>query len=467
MFQHRELGLNQAYQIVSTVIITVLYWLWFTALNSLFPSFSLAGISDYFQYFLAIILGFQISFLGKKDQDIFSVNSGILESHRVVSPHILFATAITCLFLVLSKDDRISRLFLFTFIPLAYVALIIFSRYFAFPILHWLQRHQRQSLVLVGKTSEIGKVDSLLSKAKFFGMETLGIVTEEPAESLPLEIKKLGDPSDLGAVLDRVSVRNLLILGSPRDRRVLGEWLRLAEKHGCRVSMVNDLDIFLQRRLSYFRCDDVDLIELREEPLQNAVNRVVKRFFDILVSLPVVCLVLPILMLAVWILQRIQAPGELLFRQLRSGIDNQPFTILKFRTMYADQCDSTAQATTTDGRIFPAGRILRRFSLDEFPQFFNVLIGQMSIVGPRPHILQHDEVFAKVMSNYAIRGFVKPGLSGLAQIRGFRGEAITEEDIIRRVDCDIEYIETWSIVLDVRIVWQTFLQMIRPPKTAY
>jgi len=180
-----------------------------------------------------------------------------------------------------------------------------------------------------------------------------------------------------------------------------------------------------------------------------------------------VCFVLPVLMLVVWLIQFRQAPGPLFFRQKRSGIDNAPFTILKFRTMYADRCGSSAQVTADDERIYPAGRVLRRYSLDEFPQFLNVLFGHMSVVGPRPHMRQHDAVFAEAMTSYRIRSFVKPGLSGLAQIRGFRGEAISPEDIVQRVECDIEYIETWSLALDVRIIYLTIIQMIRPPKSAY
>jgi lipopolysaccharide/colanic/teichoic acid biosynthesis glycosyltransferase len=135
--------------------------------------------------------------------------------------------------------------------------------------------------------------------------------------------------------------------------------------------------------------------------------------------------------------------------------------------MYADRCDSPAQVTANDGRIFPAGRWLRKFSLDEFPQFLNVLSGQMSVVGPRPHMPEHDAIFEETMSSYRIRSFVKPGLSGLAQIRGLRGEAISKDHIIQRVECDIEYIETWSLPLDIRVVWRTVIAILRPPKSAY
>ncbi len=467
MFQHRELGLIQAYQIGATIVLSILFWVYYLIMNYVVPGVVLAGVGDYFEYYLAITLAFQISFLLSKQNDILSVSSGVLESHRLIWPHILAALAITCMFLILTKDSAISRLFLFTVIPLIYFVLLIFTRFFALDILRFMLRHQKQKLLLVGQPSELKNVESLLAKAELFGFETVGMISEAPQEAMPKGITRLGGPDDMEAVLNEQKAGNIFILGSPRDRRMLGGWMRLAEAHGCRVSLVNDLDIFLQRRLSYFRCDNIDLIELRDEPLQNLVNRAIKRMFDIALSLPVVCLGLPPLMLFVWLLQRLQAPGPLFFRQDRSGLDNQSFGILKFRTMYADQCDSSKQVTVSDARVFPGGRFLRRFSLDEFPQFFNVLLGQMSMVGPRPHMTQHDKIFADVMATYPLRGFVKPGITGLAQIRGFRGETATREDVIRRVECDIEYVESWSFFLDLRIVWQTAIQVVKPPKSAY
>jgi len=466
MFHHQEIGINQAYHVVSTLLLSVLYWFWFVFLQFIVPGYELTGVANYFEYFLAIILGFQVSFLTQRNQNIFSVNRGILESHRFVRPHIFIAAAITSLFLVLTKDEAISRVFLFSYIPLAYVVMVLFTRYAAFPILKSMQKNNRQKLLLVGMPADLLKVESLLEKARFFGMDPVGMVTEAPEEELPPDLPKLGDPQEVLQVIGRTDIKNIFILSSPRDRRVLGEWMRSAERRGCRVSMVNDLDVFLQRRLTYFRCDDLDLIELREEPLESLVNRILKRAFDLTLGLPVAILIMPPLMLLVWIIQRWQSPGPLFFRQVRSGINNEPFAILKFRTMHDAKFDSAKQATKDDPRVFPAARWLRRFSLDEFPQFFNVLTGKMSMVGPRPHMVEHDELFSQIMSNYAIRGFVKPGVSGLAQIRGFRGETATAEDVARRVESDIEYIENWSIVLDVRIVWQTLRQMIRPPDGA-
>jgi lipopolysaccharide/colanic/teichoic acid biosynthesis glycosyltransferase len=157
----------------------------------------------------------------------------------------------------------------------------------------------------------------------------------------------------------------------------------------------------------------------------------------------------------------------LFFRQWRSGLQNRPFQILKFRTMHCENDDPTRQAGKNDARVYAFGRFLRRTSLDEFPQFINVLMGDMSLVGPRPHMVEHNEKFEKILQSYNVRSLVKPGITGLAQIRGYRGEARTDDDIRSRVECDIEYIERYSLFLDIYILLRTGLQVLLPPKSAY
>lgn len=459
--------MTQAYELLVTALLGASYWVYFLFLEYAVPGFSLLWTPSYVGYFLIIVLAFHTSMLRSKNQDVFALSSGLIESHRFTWPHMVFTTAVTCVFMAASRDASFSRFFLFTFLPGAYFVLLLFNRYCSQAVLVPLAKHRPQTMLLIGDAWQIPKVEPLLEKARIFNIAVIGILTNSPESGLPAGIRKLGTPDDLEKLLVREQFGSIFILGSPADRRILGIWMKLAEANGCRLTLVNDLDSFLQRRVTYFQCDGIDLIELRDEPLLNTVNRFLKRSFDIVVSLPVVLIVLPPLMVAVWILQRLQAPGPLFFKQRRSGLDNQPFGILKFRTMYTDRCDSSEQATKNDNRIYPAGRVLRKFSLDEFPQFLNVLLGHMSIAGPRPHMPEHDEIFGQVMGSYAIRGFVKPGLTGLAQIRGFRGEAVTTEDIVRRVECDIEYIESWSLELDLRIMWQTVIHVIRPPKTAY
>ena len=439
----------------------------FFAPEPISPTSLQTGFSNYLEYYIAIVLGYQLSFAGSKHDDIISVTSGFYENHRLVWPHILFTTAITCIFLVLTRDISISRLFLFTYLPILYFLLVIFGSRFHIGFPKSFLWNGNQKLLLIGEPEQLIQTLSLLKKSNVLGFKVAGILTDASDEEILPGFEKLGGTSDLEQVLENGDIGNVLILGSPRERRVLRGWMIIAEKHGCRLSMVNDLNIFLQRRLSYFRFDELDMIELREEPLQNVINRLKKRTLDIVISLPVVCLTLPILIPIVWLFQRKEAPGPLFFRQERSFDYRHRFTILKFRTMYVGNSNSSEQAKVDDDRIFPAGRWMRRFSIDEFPQFVNVLLGQMSLVGPRPHMPQHDKLFAEMMSNYHIRSFIKPGITGLAQIRGFRGQVIRSDDIVHRVESDIEYIETWSFSLDIRILWRTLVQCIRPPKSAY
>ena len=230
--------------------------------------------------------------------------------------------------------------------------------------------------------------------------------------------------------------------------------------------MVSDLDEHFRHSVTFIDDGGVQLIGLREEPLEDPVNRFLKRALDIAVSLPVVLFLLPVVTLVVWLLQRAQSPGPIFHMQSRAGLQNRPFRIYKFRTMHPNHGQEARQAARDDDRIYPSGRWLRKLSVDELPQFLNVLHGEMSVVGPRPHLTDHNAAFARAMNNYHVRAMVKPGISGLAQISGYRGETRTDEDIIKRVSADIDYLENWSLSLDFKIILKTFRQVFFPPINA-
>jgi putative colanic acid biosynthesis UDP-glucose lipid carrier transferase len=241
----------------------------------------------------------------------------------------------------------------------------------------------------------------------------------------------------------------------------------VVEKLGVRLSILNNLEEMLAHPVVHTEDDGLRFITLREEPLENPLNRILKRILDLVVAAPMVVLLLPPVSVLVWLGHRFQSPGPLFYRQTRAGIQNRKFEIIKFRTMFENQGDATRQASVHDARIFRMGRWLRRFSVDELPQFINVLRGDMSVTGPRPHLVEHNKQFALHLSNYHIRAFVKPGITGLAQVRGFRGEARTEADIAHRVASDISYLENWELALDLSIMARTLWQVIHPPRSAY
>jgi putative colanic acid biosynthesis UDP-glucose lipid carrier transferase len=181
----------------------------------------------------------------------------------------------------------------------------------------------------------------------------------------------------------------------------------------------------------------------------------------------VVLFILPPLSLAVWAIHRWQSPGRLFYTQSRAGRSGEPFRIWKYRTMHESNGDERVQARRDDDRIFPLGRLLRRTSLDEMPQFINVLLGDMSVVGPRPHLDAHEEVFAKSAEVYRMRFFVKPGITGLAQSRGYRGEAGNVAEVQERIRLDLIYIRSWSVWLDIVIIVRTLGAVMMPPRSAY
>jgi len=239
-------------------------------------------------------------------------------------------------------------------------------------------------------------------------------------------------------------------------------------RRGARVHLYSDFSSLFHEPVRVETDSDMIFLTFFDEPLQNPLNQFLKRVLDIMVALPMVLFVLPPLALLIWLAQQIQSPGPLLFQQTRYGINRRPFTILKFRTMNLQkESDEAKQATRHDSRVFAFGKFLRKTSLDEFPQFLNVLRGEMSVVGPRPHLTIHDDEFEQYFERYRSRHYVKPGITGLAQVSGYRGEVREEAAIIGRVERDIRYIVTWTLGLDVYIILKTSWQVFSPPKSAF
>ena len=206
---------------------------------------------------------------------------------------------------------------------------------------------------------------------------------------------------------------------------------------------------------------------LREMPLSNDFNTILKRTFDIAFSLFIIIFLLSWITPIIGLIIKIESRGPVFFKQTRNGIKFREFTCYKFRSMIENNDADIQQATKNDKRVTKIGKILRKTSLDELPQFFNVLIGNMSVVGPRPHMIKENERYSKSVDKFMVRHFVKPGITGLAQVKGFRGEIETDEDIINRVKYDIYYLENWSLILDLNIVFLTTINFLTGQKKAY
>lgn len=373
----------------------------------------------------------------------------------------------------------------------AFFLILLIKRLFE----RWFIRLYRQagrntrSVTLVGSDPELVGIYRKLKYDETLGYRILGYYGEEELTKLISEVEeeegrykrkesrwKKDQLERLGSFEDFVSKIN------QPDELVLGDELylcvsRLEKKTIRRISKLCDHNVIrfyyvpvsvesiglnLKREL----IDDMEVYTTYENPLQNSVNRAVKRLFDIVLSM--VFLIPTALMFPfIWLMIKIQSPGPIFFKQARTGIDGKTFMMLKFRSMHVNKDADRLQATKNDPRKYPFGNFMRKSNIDELPQFLNVLKGDMSIVGPRPHMLAHTEQYSELIDKYMVRHFVKPGLTGWAQVTGFRGETKELWQMEGRVKRDIWYIEHWSIWLDIRIIWMTAKTIFIHDKNAY
>jgi exopolysaccharide biosynthesis polyprenyl glycosylphosphotransferase len=392
-----------------------------------------------------------------------------VELHRLAFVQTAFAAGALLAYLAVAKDQFIPRTLLVAYIPTLYGVLLLAKM--------WLPRRLARGMfgamraertLLVGPPAKVSSLKHWLATKELLGFRTMGLLTDDlPATAEVNGVRCLGGLSDLETVVRSEGITQIIVLELPRAQARHREFVAVAERLGVRFMIMSNLEEMLDHPVVMVEDDGFRFITLREEPLENPLNRILKRMLDLAVAVPVVVVVLPPLAMVVWILHRLQSRGPLFFTQTRAGLQNRNFQIFKFRTMHMRNDDETRQATRDDCRIFPAGRWLRRLSIDELPQFVNVLRGEMSVTGPRPHLVEHNALFAEQMANYHIRTLVKPGITGLAQVRGFRGEARTSTEIAQRLASDISYLENWRLVLDVSIIARTAWQMVQPPRTAY
>ena len=233
------------------------------------------------------------------------------------------------------------------------------------------------------------------------------------------------------------------------------------------LKFIPDNKEIYSKKLRYEYYDYIPILTLRTIPLEDYVNTIIKRGFDILFSSIVIVFILSWLTPIIALLIKLESKGTVFFKQSRNGFNYKEFDCYKFRSMTPNKDAHLYQATRDDQRVTQVGKFIRKTSIDELPQFFNVLFGDMSVVGPRPHMVSHTTMYAKKIDKFMVRHFVKPGITGLAQISGFRGEVETDKDIIGRVKYDIFYIENWSLLLDIKIIFQTFMNAVKGDDKAY
>ena len=325
-----------------------------------------------------------------------------------------------------------------------------------------------RTVTFIGNNKELSRVYNELMNDPTKGYRMLGYYANSRYEyaRIPwlgtlrelLEKAEKGQAPELGD--------ELYVSLSRKDKATIRRLSQLCDSQVTRFFYVpvsvETLGLNLQREY----LSDVELFTTHESPLESVVNRALKRAFDIFIALVALALT-GLLMPIIYIVIKLQSPGPIFFKQLRTGMDGKEFYCYKFRSMHVNNDADKLQATKDDPRKFPFGNLMRKTNLDEFPQFWNVLKGDMSVIGPRPHMLAHTEQYSHLIREYMVRHFVKPGVTGWAQVTGYRGETKELWQMEERVRRDIWYIEHWSIWLDILIVWLTFKTFFVHDKNAY
>ncbi|WP_257668505.1 exopolysaccharide biosynthesis polyprenyl glycosylphosphotransferase [Parapedobacter tibetensis] len=380
----------------------------------------------------------------------------------------LFHLIICCSYFSFSKQIDVSPYHLLIFYTF-FGGLIILSRFTGTYFQFTLDKHFRirERVSIMGNDSNTSKrLASYFEQHQLnYKLENLPIKDEMFIDGQgKLQIATVGKHFMKAAV---AGVREIYLSLKPQYLSHATALAEEADKHCLRLNFVPDLSDGFDSSYHVQYLNAFPVLTVRKEPMSEISNRFKKRIFDLSFSILVVVFILSWLYPIIAILIKMQSPGPVLFKQLRSGRNNESFYCYKFRSMRVNSDSDRKQASKDDDRITPIGRFLRKTSLDELPQFINVLKGEMSVIGPRPHMLAHTEEYSTIIKKYMVRHFVKPGITGWAQANGYRGETKDSTLMEKRVEHDVWYLENWTAMLDVRIVFLTIINMVKGEENAH
>lgn len=408
-----------------------------------------------------------------------NMQSGVILHHPVVRTEQIMIRVLRNMVPFILLSISLLSLFHFEFFRsklfgLFYMALLLILIVYRLTFRYFLEIYREKGnnvrmVVLVGSHENMQELYHSITDDPTSGYRVLGYFEDSPSDCYPDEVIYLGQPKEVIDYLEQNAgkVAQLFCsLPSARSAEIV-PIINYCENHLVRFFSVPNVRNYLKRRMYFELLGNVPVLSIRREPLELRENRILKRTFDILCSLLFLCTFFPVIYLIVGIAIKISSPGPILFKQKRSGEDGREFWCYKFRSMKVNaQCDML-QATEYDPRKTRIGDIIRKTSIDELPQFINVLKGDMSIVGPRPHMLKHTEEYSGLINKFMVRHFVKPGITGWAQVTGYRGETKELWQMEGRVVRDIWYIEHWTFILDLYIIYKTVYNAIRGEKEAY
>lgn len=350
---------------------------------------------------------------------------------------------------------------LLKFVTIA-LLLIAFEKLFVF---YFLRKYRVlyggnfRSVILVGEEKNIKELSDFFQKNPNYGYKLI--------KKFNLEISKKQQIQDCFSFVLENKIDEIYCSLADLSNSDVNNFIDFTDNNLKTLKFLPDAKESISRNLILDYYGYIPIVSLRNIPLDLMTNKLTKRIFDILFSALIILFVLSWLIPILAILIKLESKGNIFFKQKRNGLNYHEFDCYKFRSMTVNKIADIEQVSKNDPRITKTGRFIRKTSIDELPQFFNVFLGDMSVVGPRPHMVSHTEMYAKKIDKFMVRHFIKPGITGLAQTNGYRGEVENDEDIVNRVKYDIFYLENWSLFLDLKIVLLTVLNAVKGEEKAY
>jgi putative colanic acid biosynthesis UDP-glucose lipid carrier transferase len=333
----------------------------------------------------------------------------------------------------------------------------IYQRYFSAP-------HSR--FIIIGASASGQELYHFLQAHDMVGNQFKGFFADEPVPTALRHLVK-GTVAEVKDFCQRTPIDEIYFALPLTRQDLIDDLSSFATDNFLSLRIVPDFHGTVGQEVDVHHYDHLPVLLMRREPLTMWTNRGLKRSFDVGFSLLVVGLLLPLLLPPLALAIKLDSPGPVFFKQLRPGRRNRLFPCYKLRTMCVNHGHTELQATKADPRVTRIGKYLRQYNLDELPQFFNVLLGHMSVVGPRPNMISQLEEYSKHIRTYQRRHAVTPGITGYAQVNGYRGETSAPNAMAKRVEYDLKYLESWTFGLDMQIICQTLRNMVRGEKNAY
>ncbi len=368
------------------------------------------------------------------------------------------------MFFQLTPFDYYPREFIRYLFPLFFLSLMVlkFGLYYAF-LLYRKKGFNFRNVIILGYSKSTKQLASYFNTNKWHGYRFMGFFDEKSG----LDTDIIGDFTDLKSFLDNNQTHEIYIAWDKLPAEIMTDVIKTISEYPVNVRIVPDLGTLTYKTASLANYETIPVIHIHPGPLSYWYNKLIKRGFDVLLSLLVIVTVLSWMTPLLYLFSFFGSREGVFFKQKRTALDGSEFVCLKYRSMHKNHEADEIQATENDDRVTSVGRYLRKYSMDELPQFLNVLAGHMSVVGPRPHMLKHTEEYRSMVKRFMLRHTVRPGITGLAQVNGFRGEIKCNEDIENRVKFDVRYIENWSFNLDIKIIFITIWLIIRGKLWAY